>query len=71
MYTYGKGNEEGKDQESTQLNTTPDPGPHMEKFSILCPGSGVLFENVKKKHHIQESQEDRPFSTGDYKDATC
>ena len=20
----------------------------MEKFSILCPGSGVLFENVKK-----------------------
>ena len=54
MYTYGKGNEEGKDQESTQLNTTPDPGPHMEKFSILCPGSGVLFENVKKTSHTRE-----------------
>ena len=33
-----------KAKESIQSNTTPDPGYHMEKFPILCPGSGVLFE---------------------------
>ena len=42
-YTYGK---EGKDQESIQLYNTPDPGHHIEKFPILCHGSGVLFENM-------------------------
>ena len=42
----------------------------MEKCPILWPGSDVLFENVTK-HHIQESQEVRPLSTGDNKDATC
>ena len=42
----------------------------MGKLPILCPGPGVLFENVTK-HHIQESQEVRPFSTGDHKGATC
>ena len=47
-YTLGKSNEEGKDQEYIQSNTTPDPGYHMEKFPILCPRSGVLFENVTK-----------------------
>ena len=26
----------------------------MEKFSILCPGSGVLFENVAKTSHTRE-----------------
>ena len=66
-YTYGK---EGKDQESIQLYNTPDPGHHIEKFPILCHGSGVLFENMAK-HHIQESQEVRLFSTGDHKGATC
>ena len=42
----------------------------MEKFPILCPGSGVLFENVTK-NQIQESQEVRPFSTGHHNDLTC
>ena len=26
----------------------------MEKFPILCPGSGVLFENVTKTSHTRE-----------------
>ena len=43
-----KSKEEGKDQESIQSNTTPDPGHHMGKFPIWCPGSGVLFEKVTK-----------------------
>ena len=54
MYTLGKRNEEGKDQESIQSNAIPDPGHHMEKFPILCPGSGVLFENVTKTSHTRE-----------------
>ena len=43
-----KSKEEGKDQESIQSNTTSDPGHHMGKFPIWCPGSGVLFEKVTK-----------------------
>ena len=42
------------DQESMQSNSTPDPGHHMVKFSILCPGSGVLFENVTKTSYTKE-----------------
>ena len=26
----------------------------MEKFPILCPGSGMLFENVTKTSHTRE-----------------
>ena len=37
-----------------QSNTTPDPGRHMEKFPILCPGLGVLFANVTKTSHTRE-----------------
>ena len=46
--------EEGKDQGSIQLNTTPDPGHHM--------GS---HKNTRK-HHIQESQAVSPFLADDH-----
>ena len=46
--------EEGKDQESIQSSTTPDPGHHMGK------------RKNAGKHHIQESQEVSPFPTGDH-----
>ena len=42
------------DHESMQSNSTPDPGHHMVKFSILCPGSGVLFETVTKTSYTRE-----------------
>ena len=44
---------EGKDQESKQSSTTPDPGHHMGKW----------------QKHIQASQEFSHFSAGDHKAA--
>ena len=49
--------QEGKDQESIQSSTTPDPGHHI--------GKG---QNTRK-YHIQESQEVSPFPAGDHKAA--
>ena len=54
-----KSKEEGKDQESIQSNTTPDPGHHMGKFPIWCPGSGVLFEKVTKQKKTSHRREPR------------
>ena len=45
---------EAKIRNSYNQNTTPDLGHYMEKFPILCPGSGVLFENVTKTSHLRE-----------------
>ena len=49
--------EEGKNQESKQSSTTPDPGHCMRKW-----------QNTTKRH-IQESQEVSPFLAGDHKAA--
>ena len=48
---------EGKDQESIQSSTTPDPRHHM--------GKG---QNTRK-HHTHESQEVSPFPAGEHKSA--
>ena len=52
-----KSKEEGKDHESIQSSTTPDPGHHM--------GNG----KSTRKYHTQESQEVSPFTAGDHKAA--
>ena len=49
-----KKSKEGKDQESIQSSTTPDPGHHMGKW--------------QKHNHTQESQEVHPFPASDHKD---
>ena len=55
MRSFGlKSNEEGKDQESIQSNTTPDPGHHRESD-----------ENTRK-YHIKEGQEVSPFPADDH-----
>ena len=48
--------QEGKDQDSIQSSTTPDPGLRMGKS-----------DKNTRKHHIQESQEVSPFPIGDHK----
>ena len=55
-YYNNESREEGKDPESIQLSTTPDPG-HRES------------DKNTWKHHTQESQEVNPFSAGDRKAA--
>ena len=52
----GQAKEEGKDQESIQSSTKPDPGHHLGKWQ-------------KIKHHTQESQEVNPFQADDHKTA--
>ena len=49
--------DEGKDQESIQLSTTPDPGHHMGKW-----------QNTRELQ-IQAGQEVNPFPVGDHKAA--
>ena len=50
-----KSKEEGNDQKSIQSSTSSDPGHRMGKW-----------QNIKKKHHIQEVQEVSPFQAGDH-----
>ena len=52
-----KSREEGKDQESIQSSTTPDPGYCMRKCKYT------------RNHNLQESQEISPFLAGDHKAA--
>ena len=57
MNTYYKSNKEGKDPESLQLSTTPDPGYQWEN------------NNVTTRHHKREPR-GQPFPTGDHKALT-
>ena len=57
MNTYYKSNKDGKDQESLQSSTTPDPGYQWEN------------DNVTTRHHKRE-QEVSPFPAGDHKALT-
>ena len=58
-YTTNTSKKGGKDQESIQSSTTPDPGYgyHMRKGQRT------------RKHYIQKSQEVSPFPAGDHKAA--
>ena len=53
-YNYFESKKEGKDQESIQSSTTPDPGYQWESDNVTI--------NI-----TNESQEVSPFSAGDHK----
>ena len=60
MFSNHHSKEEGKDQESIQSSTTPEPGQQINKWES---------DKNTRKRHIQESQEVSLFPAGNHKAA--